>query len=665
MSRITDAKKEEIRDAADIVDVVSDYVKLKKAGSSFTGLCPFHNEKTPSFNVTPRLGIYKCFGCGAGGDAFKFIMEMEGVGFVEAMRTLAGRYNIELPEEDNSEAFDERTQLTEGVYHALRFAAMFYYQQLAGEEEAEDARGYLSKRGLKRETLKAWGLGFAPDAMDAFYKHAIAKGINERYLHEAGLIKYSEHGERPYDVFRGRLMFPIFNPSGKVIGFGGRILGDKKGPKYLNSPQTIVYNKSEVMYGIHSARNQIRRANQSILVEGYMDVISLWQHDVKNVVATSGTSVTAEQMRRLYNYSQNLLMVYDADNAGQNAMMRGLDVALEQNMHVRLMHLPEGEDPDSFVQQFGAASFLDYIEKESRDFVRFMIENAEQNGRWEDPMGRKDVISRILASIARVNDQVLQESLMGYLTRISKIREQTLRQEMARQQQQLRHEQQKQADRQRRQEERARREGSAPEQQNAPHPGEAAQASSPPNRASRSRTPSFTKMPNYEKEIIRLMVQHGDDMIFYIASQINDSYFETDSLRMFFTDVVQRYNNEQEISIAHYASADAPYPELVGEIFMDKYEISERGNQRRERKVIRDADPYATAKGALKRLSIEHMNRLSETLNSKIYEAGDDDSLRGKLYTDLTELRKQMSRFSRLTADQLFPDPDELFGEEE
>ncbi|MFW6347791.1 MAG: DNA primase [Cyclonatronaceae bacterium] len=663
MSRISDAKKEEIRDAADIVDIVSDYVKLKKAGSSFTGLCPFHNEKTPSFNVTPRLGIYKCFGCGAGGDAFKFIMEMEGVGFVEAMRTLAGRYNIELPEEDNSEEFDERTQLTEGVYHALRFAGVYYYQQLTGEEEAEDARGYLNKRGLNRETIKTWGLGFAPDAMDQFYKHALAKGINERYLHEAGLIKYSEQGNRPYDAFRGRLMFPIFNPSGKVIGFGGRILGDKKGPKYLNSPQTIVYNKSEVIYGIHSARNQIRRADQSILVEGYMDVLSLWQHGIKNVVATSGTALTPEQMRRLRNYSQNLLMVYDADNAGQNAMMRGLDIALEQDMHVRLMHLPDGEDPDSFVQQFGAESFTDYTEKEARDFVRFMVENAEQSGNWEDPMGRKDVISRILASIARVSDEVLQESLMGHLARISSIREQTLRQEMSRHQQQLQQEKQREADRQRRQQERGQPGGStAPPQNEAPHPGESP-AGSPQTRTRAHARPALAKLPNYEKEIIRLMVQYGDDMIFYVASQINDTYFEAAALKQFFNDIVQRYNEEQDISIRHYASRDAPYPELVGEIFMEKYEVSERGNQRRERKVMRDADPYATAKGALKRISIEHMNRLSETLNEKIHAAGAEEETRRQLYADLTELRRQMARFNRHTADQLFPDPGEVLGE--
>jgi DNA primase len=663
MSRITDAKREEIRDAADIVDVVSDYVKLKKAGSSFTGLCPFHNEKTPSFNVTPRLGIYKCFGCGAGGDAFKFIMEMEGVGFVEAMRTLAERYNIDLPEEDENEEFDERTQLTEGVYHALRFAGVYYYQQLTGEEEAEEARGYLSKRGLNRETIKTWGLGYAPDAMDRFYKHALAKGINERYLHEAGLIKYSERGDRPYDAFRGRLMFPIFNPSGKVIGFGGRILGDKKGPKYLNSPQTIVYNKSEVIYGIHSARNQIRRADQSILVEGYMDVLSLWQHGIKNVVATSGTSLTPEQMRRLRNYSQNLLMVYDADNAGQNAMMRGLDIALEQDMHVRLMHLPEGEDPDSYVQQHGAEAFEKYTEKEARDFVRFMVENAEDSGKWDDPMARKDVISRILASIARVTDEVLKESLMGHLARISNIREQTLRQEMSRHMQSLQQEKQREADRQRRQEERERREGTAPgPQENAPHPGEAgAQAES--GRQLRHPKPAAAKLANYEKEIIRLMVQYGEDMIFYIASQINDTYFEAGALKQFFNDIVQRYNDEQEISIAHYASRDEPYPELVGEIFLEKHEVSERGNERRDRKVMRDADPYATAKGALKRISIEHMNRLSETLNEKIYNAGDDDDTREQLYTDLTELRRQMLRFNRETADELFPNPDEVIGE--
>lgn len=245
---ISDDKKEEVRAAADIVEVVSDYVKLKKSGSGFVGLCPYHDEKTPSFNVTPRLGIFKCFGCGESGDVFKFVMDQEGVGFTEAVRQLAERYGVFIPEEENEEP-SETTQLREGIYHALKFAGVFFYRNLVENSEAEKARKYLEKRGYNREVYKKFGLGYAPDHGEALYKAAKNAGIDDEYLLEANLIKESKRGQGYYDTFRGRLMFPIFNPTGKVIAFAGRVLGNEKTAKYINSAQTKVYNKSEVVYG--------------------------------------------------------------------------------------------------------------------------------------------------------------------------------------------------------------------------------------------------------------------------------------------------------------------------------------------------------------------------------------------------------------------------------
>lgn len=648
---ITDQKKEEIRDAADIVDVISDYVKLRRAGSGFTGLCPFHNEKSPSFHVTPRLGIFKCFGCGAGGDVFNFVMQMEGVGFIEAMRTLADRYNIELPQEENPE-YDARTQLTEGIYHALRFAGVFYHQQLMGEDIGEKSRNYLLKRGLKVPTIKKFGLGFSPDSMDSLYNHAIEQGINEMYLAEAGLIKYSENNQRAYDVFRGRLMFPIFSTSGKVIGFGGRVMEKDGGPKYINSPQTKVYNKSEVMYGIHLARNEIRKADQAILVEGYMDVISMWQHEVRNVVATSGTSVTDGQMRLLRNYSENLLMVYDADNAGQNAMIRGLDVALSQGLGVQLMHLPEGEDPDSFVQKFGSESFREYSRDHAKDFITFMVERAEDQNLWEDPIKRRKVISEILKSVSIITDQVMRETLVRQLRKLSGVGDKALFDELGKHISSRKNELLRDQQRERMREEREQSGIPVPPNEEV-SPGSVTYGA--PQKTVRQRP---KKRPNYEKEIIRLMVEHGDDMVFYIGNLINDEHFEDEDLKIFFQDIIKLYSEEKEISVEAYTERDHPFPALLGEILIERHAVSERGNQKRTTKILKDSDPFATARGALKSIKIAFQKRISEDLIKKsTLETGDE---RNTTLLKLTEVRKSLLRYEKESSENLFPSFEEL-----
>ncbi|AXJ01104.1 DNA primase [Cyclonatronum proteinivorum] len=653
-ARITDHKKEEIRDTADIVDVVSDYVKLKKAGAAFTGLCPFHNEKTPSFYVTPRLGIFKCFGCGEGGDVFNFVMKMEGVGFVEAMRTLAARYNIELPEEESSDSADAQTQLIEGVYHALRFAGVYYHHTLTGEETAAAARDYVGQRGLNAATIRKWGIGYAPEGFDHFYRHAISSGINENYLHEAGLIKYSENNQQPYDTFRRRLMFPIFSPSGKVIGFGGRIMEGGKGPKYINSPQTKVYNKSEVIYGIHLSRNEIRRHDQSILVEGYMDVISLWQHGVPNVIATSGTSITPEQMRRLANYSSNLLMVYDADNAGQNAMLRGLDVALQAGLHVRLMHLPEGEDPDSFVQQFGAESFINYAKKEAKDFISFMVQHAERQGEWDDPLRRKQVVSRILGSVARVTDQVLRETLVGHLRRLTGIGERALYAELSHLKAEVTQEYARAADRERR----AQLRENAGQTQSPAEAGSTSQGVQTSSAAPIARTGSrrSVRRPAAEKEIIRLMIEHGDDMIYYVGNLIGPDYFTDGELRQFYEAITTCYENEIPATIEYFTGMEPPFPKLVSEVFIEQHMVSERGNEKRERSIRRDTDPYATARGSVKALALQYLADQIEEVNQQLNYADDDN--RTSLFRKLTELRKTRLQIEKSNADHLYPAPE-------
>ncbi|MDX1672782.1 MAG: DNA primase [Balneolaceae bacterium] len=653
---IPDSKKEEIRDAADLVEVVSDYVNLKRSGRSYKGLCPFHDEKTPSFHVTPSLDIYKCFGCGKSGDVFNFVMEMEGVGFVEAMRSLADRYGVSLPQESDPE-FDEEHHLREGIYHALRYAGVFYYRHLMESEEAGKAREYLDKRGYGRPVIKKYGLGYAPSEGEKFYRAAVDSGLNEQYLLEAGLIKESQRGEGYYDTFRGRLMFPIFNPSGKVIAFAGRILGKRKGAKYINSPQTKVYNKSEVLYGVNFARNEIRRTDEVLLVEGYTDVITLHQKGIENTVASSGTSLTPGQVRLLHRYGDTITMIYDSDSAGQIAMKRGINIALSEGMDVRLMELPEGEDPDSFVRQFGEESFREMKKEESEDFLTYMINRARAEGRWDEPAEKKKVITEALQSIAYIPDQVGRQTYVQHLNRLTKVGDRVLFEELDKVQAEVDREKERARRREQKQRERERRrtEGERPAESGSPHT-DAYRDMGKESAAGSKPEPAQGRRPNYEKELIRLMLMYGDDMISYIGSLCNEQQFEDPDLRVFYRDIIDRFKNDEKISVQAYADREHPFPRLVGEIVLERHSVSERHPEKTGVRYKRDKDPYLTAKGALKALKLHYLDRVQIELYNKYNEA--EEEKRREIMRTMKEVGRQRTFLQQSPLDDLFPDPE-------
>ncbi|MGM0547463.1 MAG: DNA primase, partial [Bacteroidota bacterium] len=659
---IPDEKKEEVRGAADIVEVVEDYVKLKRSGRSWKGLCPFHDEKTPSFHVTPDLGIYKCFGCGESGDVFNFVMEMEGVGFVEAMRSLADRYGVSLPEED-AEEFDEEHNLREGIYHALKYAGVFFFRHLMETKEAQKARDYLQERGYDRSIIKKYGLGYAPSDGEKLYRTAIDSGLNEEYLLEAGLIKPSNRGEGYYDAFRGRLMFPIFNPSGKVIAYAGRVLGNEKTAKYINSPQTKVYNKSRVLYGINFAKNDIRKTDEVILVEGYTDVISLQQYGINNVAASSGTSLTPDQMKLLHRYGDTITMIYDSDSAGQRAMKRGINIALREGMDVKLLELPEGEDPDSFVRQFGKDSFLEMKREEAEDFLSYQIHKAKDEGRWEEPAEKKKVISEILESIAHMPDQVSRETYVQHLNSKAKIGDRALFDELGKIRKQLKDERKKARQREKRRKEREARRRK--EQQDdgdhrpqAPVPHSVGFNDQAPSNQQKNRQPEPPKKrPNYEKELIRLMLMYDRDMIDYIGSQCNERQFEDKQLRKFYEDIIQRYKDEKEVSVEAYAEREHPYPKLVGEIVLEEHSVSERHHEKIGVQYKKDKNPYRTAKGALKALKIHYLDRLQVDLYER-YNSSDKEEERRKVMKAMKEAGRQRTLLQESPIDELFPEPD-------
>lgn len=662
---INEDKKEEIRQTADIVEVIGDYVKLKKSGSSFVGLCPFHNEKTPSFNVNPSMGIYKCFGCGESGDVFSFVMAMEGISFPESLRSLADRYGIDVPDE-HSEGDDEETQLREGIYHALKFAGLFYYRMLMESDEASKAREYLEQRGYGRSVIRTFGLGYAP-AGSSLLSAARKEGIPEKYLAGGDLVKESQRGDDYYDTFRDRLMFPIFNPSGKVIGFAGRILDtSKKTAKYINSAQTAVYNKSEVVYGINFAKNEIRKEGEVILVEGYTDVITLNVHGIKNVVASSGTSLTSGQIRILQRYGNRIVMIYDADNAGQTAMERGMKVALEQGMEVFLMQLPEGEDPDSFVKQFGKESFLEFKKKNAEDFVTFTIQQAEKSGSMERPGDRSATIRNILEKIALMPEELDRQVFVQHLHQKTQKYRKGSDRELFQQLDKLLLEK-------REAEERNRRfrqapsvpvpqpvggdEPPPPDDDHIPVSDEERFGGEPPQQQRTSRAQS-QKRPHYEMEVIRLMLLYGEKMIRFIGHNVADDHFEDEDLKAFYNDIIKRHVDENEVSAEHYANREKPYPSLLGDIMLERHTVSDRHAERTGSEFRRDKNPWKSAKSCMKPLQLYYFERKRSELSQEIkYAEGDEKSRYMKL---LTKLQKEISRIRKTGADELFDDPDFL-----
>jgi DNA primase len=639
-------KKEEVRDTADIVEVVGDYVRLKKSGSGFVGLCPFHDEKTPSFHVTPRMGIYKCFGCGASGDVFSFIMEMEGVSFPEALQSLADRYGIDLPDYSNSEENQEETKKREGIYHALKYAGLYYHRQLHENEEAKAAREYLDKRGYDEKIIRTFGLGYAPGGGSRFLKAAKDEGIEEEYLFEADLIKKSNRGDGYYDTFRDRLIFPIFNPSGKLIAFAGRILtNNKKTAKYVNSAQTPVYNKSEVVYGVNFSKNDIRRQEEVILVEGYTDVITLHQHDIKNVVSSSGTSLTSQQINILKRYGEKITMLYDSDEAGQSAMERGIKIALKEGMEVDLLELPEGEDPDSFVKQFGSESFRELKKEKSEDFVTFTIHKSEKSGALEKPGERAKLINKVLEQIAEIPDQIQRQVYVQHLHQQTQKYRKGSDRELFEQLDKLIAEKKETEKRQAR---RARQS----EQRPAPPPEAGyARPSAPPNF---EEPAPKKKKPHYEKELIRLLLQYGEKMQKFIGHNVGADHFEDEELKSFYEDIMTRHIEEKEISIDHYSSREAPYPTLLSDILLERYTISSSHSESGD-EYKKDKYPYKTAKSTMKPLRLHFYERKRREL-SELLKQGEYDT-RKKMMKMISNVQREISKIQNLSADELFDDP--------
>jgi DNA primase len=418
-----------IIDTARVEEVVGEFVNLRKRGVNLIGLCPFHNEKTPSFTVSPAKGIYKCFGCGKAGNAVNFVMEHEHYTYPEALKFLAKKYNIEIEEEEQTPEQLEAQNEKESLFAISDFARKFFSQQLIETEEGKSVGlSYFKNRDLREHTITLFQLGYSPDAWDSFTRHARQSGFKTEYLVKSGLT--IEKGGSQFDRFSGRVVFPIHNLSGRIIGFGGRILkSDEKKAKYINSPESEIYNKSQALYGIYFAKTAIIKKDFCYLVEGYTDVISLFQAGFENVVASSGTSLTVDQIRLIKRYTANITILYDGDEAGIKASFRGIDMILEQGMNVRIVMFPDGEDPDSFVRSHRSLEVEEFLTGQARDFIRFKTDILFKDVK-NDPIRKAGMIMEIVQTIAAIPDQITRSVYIRECSQMMEMAEQTLNNEL-------------------------------------------------------------------------------------------------------------------------------------------------------------------------------------------------------------------------------------------
>lgn len=424
--RIPQNTIEDIRNSADIVDVISDYVSLKKRGNNFIGLCPFHHEKTPSFVVSGIRQIFHCFGCHKGGNVFTFMMDHHKLSFVEAAQELAQKFGVKIDFDEDKGAQDEY----EILYEINLQTAKYFSSNIIDPAIGAAAREYLEGRGISVKTMREFGIGFALPSREALINHFTEQSISIDKAIELGLVGRSEKDSRLYDRFAGRLIFPVFSPNGRVIAFGGRIMQPHaKASKYINSPESPIYTKGKVLYGLSFAKDAIREADYTILVEGYLDVVSLHQNEVKNSVAVSGTALTDDQIQLLSRYSKNVVLFFDADQAGIKASMRSIELLLKRNFDIRVASLPENEDPDSYVKQHGKEGFLEFV-KTSKNFLEYQTSFYNTNGWFTDPIKTAQAIREIVKPLVFLDDQLKRTLLIRSLAEKFNLRENLIENEL-------------------------------------------------------------------------------------------------------------------------------------------------------------------------------------------------------------------------------------------
>ena len=632
---------DEIKARADLLEVVGDYVNLKKSGSNYRGLSPFNQERTPSFYVVPSKGFFKDFSSGKAGDSITFLMEVEGMGYLEAIKHLAKKYGIEISEEPQTDEEQLAQNERDSLFIVMKFANEYFQDKLWQHEEGQ-AIGltYFKERGFGEETMREFGLGYSLDQWDGLLKEATAKGHNPALLEKAGLVVKKEADQesgkaaRTYDRFRGRVMFPIYNISGRVLAFGARILGNKteKTAKYINSPETPIYHKSDVLYGLYQAKQAIRQEDTCYLVEGYTDVISLFQTGIKNVVASSGTSLTHEQIRLISRYTKNVTVLFDGDAAGLKASFRGIDMILEGGLNVKAVVLPEGEDPDSMARRMHATELREYLTDHQEDFIAFKTAIFEQAastaGTTDDPIRQAELIREVIGSIAKVPDPIQRQVYVKTTSQRLDMDESLLLGELNKI-----YIQQQRAD--------ARRVSFQSDRSTSPDPVSGAEGYSPlaadPEPASPVDPAPVGHPPMYYKEqgITRLLVLYGDypvdeetKVCHYIFSELEDVTLQTEVYRKIFA----RYRAlvEQGVAVTEERLIGEGETDLAKEVIdlvVDHYVLSENWELRYNIYVPQEKDVlHRVLERGILELKYAYLSQLLQESRQRLLEEPDEEA---------------------------------------
>lgn len=620
--RIPQDKIDAVREASDIIDLISAYANLKKRGKNYVALCPFHSEKTPSFTVSPEKQVYHCFGCGVGGNVFTFVMEHEKVSFVEAIRFLAERVGISLPAP--SPEAEAMASEAEAHYDAMRLAARFFYDSLSGTPEGRFALDYFHKRGFSDDTIRKFGLGYSSRGWDGLVQFGQKEDIRLEYLDKVGLVRRREDGSF-YDYFRGRAMFPIFSTSGRVIGFGARKLyEDDQGGKYINSPETPIYNKSRVLYGIFQAKNAIIGQNNAILVEGYADLISVFQAGIENVVASSGTALTEEQIQLVGRYTKNITLVYDADSAGSVAMMRGVDLVIEGGLDVKIAELPQGYDPDSYVTKFGGDEFQKLVQR-SVSFIDFKAGTFQREGKFDTPEGQAEAVRSIVQTIARMKDELKQNFYIKQVAERYEIYESILHRELEKW-----------------------------------RPKEKVKARGVPSTAQRIpvyETPLSEITPRKaplisaaERDLLKLMLEEDGEIINQIFKHVTIEDFSDQRVRKFVSTLLAHYEEDQSVDLNSLINeaTDAEVKSMITDLIVSRYEMTKSWSGLGVE--VNEPSPEEIANAALCALKKRAIEKRIEQNQKDLKEA----ALSGRDVSPFTQLHDQLRQELKAIETQKF-----------
>lgn len=650
---------EKVLDTARIEEVVGDFVDLKKRGTSLIGNCPFHDEKTPSFHVSIAKGIYKCFGCGVGGDSLKFVMELEKYSYPEAIRYLADKYHIPVEEIERSPAQLAAQDKRESLFVLSQWAGKYFKEQLWTTELGQSiGLSYFKERGYREDIIKKFDLGYSVDQWTALSDAAVAAGFHQDYLKEIGLSIVRDDG-RIYDRFRGRVLFPIHNLTGRIIGFGGRTLKTEKNvPKYVNSPESEIYHKSDVLYGLHMAKKAIMDNDTCYLVEGYADVISMHQAGIENVVSSSGTSLTIGQIKLIARFTPNVVVLYDGDAAGIKASLRGTDMLLEAGLNVKVMLFPDGNDPDSYVQKYGSTAFKTYLAAHQEDFIFFKT-NVLLKDAKDDPIKRATVIREVVQSIALIPDEIKVSVFIRQCSTLLDIEERVLLTELNK----MRLDKARAQDKKEAQASKSFPQdfvGDGPPADFFLRDDErpAGEENSPTLAlATQSITPEILQ----EREIIRILLNYGAELASwegdgdipvapYMLGALDDITFE-DRASAFIVDVYQKKAEDYEIPDGKFffSHADKEVQELAISVVSSPYELSPNWNDdKRKIYVTKEIehlkDLTIQAIYRIKKRKIEReMFKIREEL--KVEQTDDDMTILLAKYQKLKEAEKMLGVF--------------------